>query len=334
VAEGSSKRIRLVERLYINSMWRFSTDAVARAASALRSRPAQLNAITRAISFTPFEPVPSELDIEAALLGCELSVALARRPAPALEPYPELGALVENYLGTMGPFGGPQLAEPHLRARLLRDHPSALRDHAVREGWAAQFDADLEDLIARLNPSISKAPRPWWQQIDDITLTVVHGHAPAVEARLGVDRASARKLRFWDVWDGVPYDGVHLAVQIDELDSHAVIVEPTGWLLTSERLARQVSVGTSLVSVYWNTNALMQVTVARDGELVRRFDPLLYAHPAIGQPLREELDLPFGEPAACKSAAVTLLARLTGIEVDADWLLDRPHPTWHGLTVD
>jgi hypothetical protein len=177
--------------------------------------------------------------------------------------------------------------------------------------------------------------RAWWQQVDDVTLTVVERQTPAeVKARLGVDAASARMLRFWEVWSGVPYDGAHLAVQIDELHGHGVIVEPTGWVLTVERLARQLSVGTSLVSVYWNTNALMLVTIARDGEIVRRFDPLLYGHPATGEPLAEERDLPFGDPDGCKLAAVTLQERLTGIEIEADWLFDRPRPTWHGLTAE
>jgi hypothetical protein len=314
-------------------MWRFSEDAVARAASALRARPDGLHALVGAISISQSDPPPSELDIETALLGCELSVALAGRPAPALELYPELVALVGAYVTTIGAFGSPQLGEAHARARMLRDHASAARDRAAQEGRAAEWGDDLDDLIARLHPGMSTGPRPWWQEIDDITLTLVRDRTRTeLATRLGLDASAGKLRRFWEVWGGVPYDGIHLALQVDELPGQGVIIEPTGWVLTTDHIAERLSVGTSLVSVYWNTNSLMQVTVARAGQIIRRFDPLLYDQPAIGEPLPEERDLPFGKPGDCTRAAVALQERLTGVVVDAAWLLDRSRTTWYGVT--
>jgi hypothetical protein len=318
-------------------MLRFSEDAVARVLSLARSQRINqaIGEIHRQIEFTPFQPPPTELDAEAALLACELAVALARRPAPALTPYPELLAAVDHHLETFGAFGGPQLGNPHATARLLRDRAYQLRDRVVRESRTSDWEADIEDLIARLNPTVSSQPRPWWQQIDDITLTIMRGATPSeVESRLGLSRSSAKQMLFWNVWDGVAYDGIHLAVQIDELDDHTVICEPTGWVLTNERIATNVSVGGLLVSAYWNTNSLMQFTVAQDGRLVRRFDPLLYQQPGAGDPLPDEQDLPFGEPGSCRTAAVTLLERLSGVSIETAWLLERPHFTWHGIRAD
>jgi len=163
-------------------------------------------------------------------------------------------------------------------------------------------------------------------------LTVVSGIAAAdVAARLGVDPRESVPVRFDNVWDEHDYDAVHLAAQVDELDGHTVIIEPNGWLMTANTRTERVSIGGSLVSVYWNVNALMRVIVAVNGRIVRSFDPLLYEQPAMGEPLPEETDLPFGEPGSCQSAAAELQQRLTRLKITTRWLLDQPHPTWWGI---
>ena len=168
-------------------------------------------------------------------------------------------------------------------------------------------------------PMNDDASRQDWRELDEpLTLTVVTGLAATdVAARLGVDPSNSEAVRFGEVWDGRDYDAVHLAAQIDELDGHIVIIEPNGWLMTADTRAERISVGGSLVSVYWNVNAVMRVTVAIDGRIVRSFDPLLYEHPAVGEPLPEETDLPFGEPGSCQRAAVELQQRLTGLQIDS-----------------
>jgi hypothetical protein len=113
--------------------------------------------------------------------------------------------------------------------------------------------------------------------------------------------------------------------QLDSIAGWTVVVEPVGWLGSiSEVLLRLAANGRAL-SAYWNVNAVMNVGVAERGRVIRRFDPLLYD--AGDPPLPEELSLPWGvgQPRACSLA---LIARLTGVVVERDWLLERSRRTF------
>ena len=174
-----------------------------------------------------------------------------------------------------------------------------------------------------------------WSDLMAVTVTFVKGVSPAeVVRRLGRDPTSGENLLHEDVWE-LPGAGaeLQLAVQVDEIDGVTVIIEPNGWLLTTPEYAEAVSGGAEAVSVYWNVNAVMQFLLARDGRIVRRFDPLLYDQPGEGQPLPEESQLPFGDPELCRDAAIELAERTAGVHLTREWLLTQRHPTWSGFAL-
>lgn len=196
----------------------------------------------RAISSVLF---PSEEDVNEALVECELTAAIAGRPTPALGRHPGLLAWVEERRERWPTFGSSQLGYPHAAARNLRIGPSAPRSRAAAEGREAQWDAELDDLIRRLDPTPAE-PLNWWERTSPIALTVVTGIAPpAVATRLGLDPDGGELALFHDVWAGRDYDGLHLAVQIGELRNRSVIVEPNGWLMTDHARVVRVSQGGS-----------------------------------------------------------------------------------------
>jgi hypothetical protein len=114
-------------------------------------------------------------------------------------------------------------------------------------------------------------------------------------------------------------------VATDELDGWTVLIEPNGWITSLRGTLEALSTGGRAANVFWNVNALMRFGLAVDGVLVRQFDPLLYE--ADGA-LPDEADLPFGQPGRSGSAAMGLLMRLTGVEIDERWLLHRQRPTF------
>ena len=115
-------------------------------------------------------------------------------------------------------------------------------------------------------------------------------------------------------------------LQSDQVLDWAVFVEPWGWGTSISEIVAGVSKGGSAISVFWNVNAVMRVVVARDGAVVREFDPLLYDDG--GVPMPEEAGLPFGETGPCRGAALLVAERLTGVAVTRNWLLDRRRPTF------
>jgi uncharacterized protein DUF6461 len=114
-------------------------------------------------------------------------------------------------------------------------------------------------------------------------------------------------------------------VQIDEIDSWTVLIEPNGWVTAFGDALSRLSEGGRAANVLWNVNANMRFGWAVDGRLLRLFDPLLYD--AEGA-LPEEAGLPFGHPGSPRGAALALMTRLTGVVIDPAWLLDRARPTF------
>jgi hypothetical protein len=172
-----------------------------------------------------------------------------------------------------------------------------------------------------------------WSDLMAVTVTFVKGVSPAEAVRrLRRDPASAENLLHEEVWElqGAGAE-LQLGIQVDELNDLTVIIEPNGWLLTTPEYAEAVSQGAEAVSVYWNVNAVMQFVLARDGRIVRRFDPLLYDQPGDGEPLPEEPQLPFGDPEHCRVAAIELAERIAGVHLTRDWLLAQRHPTYGGF---
>jgi hypothetical protein len=113
--------------------------------------------------------------------------------------------------------------------------------------------------------------------------------------------------------------------QLDSLDDWTVVIEPNGWGASMPDTVARLSSAGDAVSAFWNVNSDMLFSVARQGALLRSFDPLLYR--AGDDPLPEEVDLPFGVGHP-RAAALALLSRLTGTEFDREWLLGRRRPTF------
>jgi hypothetical protein len=104
---------------------------------------------------------------------------------------------------------------------------------------------------------------------------------------------------------------------IDRLADWTVAIQPVGYGTSLPEEVARLSAGGEAASVYWNVNAVMSASFARDGTLLRTFDPLLYD--AAGA-LHEEYGLPFGV-AHARAAALAFMARITGVVIEHDWLL-------------
>jgi hypothetical protein len=136
---------------------------------------------------------------------------------------------------------------------------------------------------------------------------------------LTVEQTLDRSLEIGDhAWGSVE-------VQVDALGDWTVLVEPNGFVTAYDDVLSRLSADGKAGNAFWNVNANMRFGWAVDGTVIRQFDPLLY-DPAGALP--DEAGLPFGHPGRPIGAALTLLARLTGVDIDQHWLLDRARATF------
>jgi hypothetical protein len=169
----------------------------------------------------------------------------------------------------------------------------------------------------------------WIDEVMAATITFVQGPGlREVGNVLGFRWETQREETFYDAqWANA--ETMAPVVQAAELHGRLVLVEPNGFLTTRPETAATLSRAGSLISVYWNVNRLMSFVAARDGVVVRRFDPLLFTSTAEGTPLPEEEGLVFGqvEPSPL-GAAMQLTERLTGVAIGRAWFLEEPRKTW------
>lgn len=165
---------------------------------------------------------------------------------------------------------------------------------------------------ARYPSRVPSEPDPRWEVPDEaLCLAIVRGAGePTLLSGLGADPRPARFMSYWAALEEWSDD---LATAQVWRDGDALaIVEPNGWELSVPETLLAVVGDAFAVSVFWNVNANMQVLVAREGAIVRAFDPLLLPRdPGDGAPLPEEAGLRFGVDCATQSA-LELLCRLTG----------------------
>jgi hypothetical protein len=163
--------------------------------------------------------------------------------------------------------------------------------------------------------------------LDAFCVSVAVGSAPeAVAVAFSADPGGVRSGRFADQWDMKRPDGFgNDTVQIDTVGSAVVCVEANGWAGIDDDRARRLSQAGPYVALYRSVNADMDVVHARAGQVVRRFDPLLYE--ADGA-IPEEDGLAFGVPGGPVSASLALIERLTGVRLTRAWLLEDTHPTF------
>lgn len=187
------------------------------------------------------------------------------------------------------------------------------------DGW--QVDADtLEQLNARLpftppggEPKDPDRPYAWAG--DDsgpeaYQVVSVPGMTAAEALRI---LAPLRKVKSPDAYQ---------RVVVDELDGGVVLF--TYWHIADDHI-RRLSQGGLAASYSISINADTHILVARDGRVVRSFDPLLAHDYLKTKPLPQEngLDLKYDTG----PAAWTLLERLTKIHVTEEWIYD-DHPAY------
>jgi hypothetical protein len=165
--------------------------------------------------------------------------------------------------------------------------------------------------------------------VDAVCITVVPTtDVEAVAAVYGCDPGSRREATLAEqLAMATPYpDGFgNDSVQLDRLGDAVVAVEANGWAGTEDPRPAELSHGGAYVAAFKNVNADMQVVVARDGRVVRRFDALLYDPEGA---LPEEAGLPFGEPGLAGAAMLALVERPTGVRLTREWVVDAPHPAF------
>lgn len=143
------------------------------------------------------------------------------------------------------------------------------------------------------------------------TICLVTGSVSDVVASLGFS-ASGRPASLGNVGD-------------DEslLDQHGswtsvlqVYATPTDELLAS------LSGHDRVACLYKSVNEVMDFAYAEQGDVMRRFDPLLWPDEQRGKPLAEENGLAFGwtEDVYPYSEAVRLMERVCGLTLDDEWM--------------
>ncbi|TFV52701.1 DUF6461 domain-containing protein [Blastococcus sp. TF02A_35] len=166
-----------------------------------------------------------------------------------------------------------------------------------------------------------------WVDMEAYTITMLEGGWLEEVAHLLRLDPSTERMRTFDEADaeGGPD---HFPVQVEELEGWLVVVEPNGFQLADRDLLARLSRGGTAVSSFRNVNAHAEFLVARRGEVVRAFDPVVPGDEE-GDPLPEEEGLDFADEDADPDAlAFTLMERLTGVRIEESWLLERPRRTW------
>ena len=137
---------------------------------------------------------------------------------------------------------------------------------------------------------------------------------------MSIEAARSRAL---DLTSPRTYDGPPV-VQVDELQGGVVVYAPYA-VEVSGRVAA-LSRGGSAAAFVTTVELDTSVRVARDGKVVREFDPLFHRARS-ARALPEERGLRWrGRWFLASSWQV--LERVTDIEVGRSWLLDRRHPTY------
>ncbi|NYI46094.1 hypothetical protein BJ993_003174 [Nocardioides aromaticivorans] len=176
-----------------------------------------------------------------------------------------------------------------------------------------------EDELDYLNEELAREPgRPYsWAATDDSFSSgyqiVVVPDATAAEAleALGPNRRKVSPERFW-------------AIRVAEHDGGVVLF--TWGLVDEDRVVALSRIG-GLAASYGNTvNGDDHVLVARDGKVVRSFDPFLGQDYLKSKHLPEEKGLDLENDTG--PASWTLLERLTKVHITRDWLMDEDHPAY------
>ena len=127
-------------------------------------------------------------------------------------------------------------------------------------------------------------------------VALVKGCSPAraldvLGARRATPVAAARAVRDWAAQQDYQHYGT--AVEAGEVGGWTVIVELGGYQATLPVLLQALSEGGEAVVIYQNVNGLASFQYAKNGTIVRAFDPLLPELGQMGEPLPEEQGIAF-----------------------------------------
>ena len=159
------------------------------------------------------------------------------------------------------------------------------------------------------------------------------GAAPErVKAAFGIKPETEQLASASEMWKlpGLG-DGGNDAVQIGQLGEAVVTYENNGWTGVDEAVIKAIG-ATISVSLFRNVNAQTQFVYAKDGVIIRSFDPVMYDPEGA---IAEETALHFGPVSDSpysgvgnEARAFQLMEILTGVRLERDWLLEERRPAY------
>lgn len=158
-------------------------------------------------------------------------------------------------------------------------------------------------------------------------VAMVRGCSPALALDvLAANRATPVASARHREWAGQQdYQHYGTAVEAGEISGWTLVVELGGYRATLPELLRELSRTGEAVVIYQDVNAHSSFQYAKNGAVVRAFDPLLPHMPQTGEPLPEEQGIAFpGENGELHPLPVAFLLaeRLTGIRLAESDLSD------------
>lgn len=172
---------------------------------------------------------------------------------------------------------------------------------------------------------------PPWIEYSDVCVSLVKHVSPAK----AVGELTDGKAKHFasrhdaDVWIRHDADYTRTLVRAGRIGKWTYIWEDNGFECSLRAPALRTSAGTKFVSIFWDEESLENFTLAVDGHILRRFDPVFpgrkHGH---GKVLKAESGLPWKR--SVELAMVELQSRLTGVEDARPGWLHRPHTTFWG----
>jgi Family of unknown function (DUF6461) len=175
----------------------------------------------------------------------------------------------------------------------------------------------------------------WTGSQDGLCVSLVHAWEPSDAVRalcpddvLAFDSAS--NAIAW-VRESASFDRTWLAA--GAVDAWTFVWEDNGYQGADPDRARSLAAGTTFVSMFWNVNSVMSFILARDGQIVRHFDPLFHDDdpspvPPTGLALPAEEGLDW--ESSPRQSGLALLALLAGTDPVTPAWLSQPGVTYWG----
>ena len=197
---------------------------------------------------------------------------------------------------------------------------------------------DIADLLAksRIAKGLSVPASYEWTNDDGFDVYCLYIGVDAspdrVKAAFGIKPETEQLANAAEMWKlpGLG-DGGNDAVQIGQLGEAVIAYENNGWTGVDVDVIKAIAVPVS-ISLFRNVNAQTQFVYAKDGVIIRRFDPVMYDPEGA---ITEESALHFspvsGSPYSCagnEARAFQLMEELTGVRLERDWLLEERRPAY------